>query len=165
VVNLGAGNYTVQVEGADGGEGVALVEAYDISTTTLSAVSNLSSRARVGAGEGVLITGFVINPGLRKRVFLRAAGPALAMFGVTDTLAQPELRLYRGSTLIASSGPWSEGPGAAAVRSAVREAGAFAFTEGSADAALVIELEPGAYTVQVSGPGGGVALAEVYELL
>jgi hypothetical protein len=44
--------------------------------------------------------------------------------------------------------------------------GAFALTAGSADAALVMNLEPGNYTVQVKGKGTatGVAIVEVYEI-
>jgi hypothetical protein len=40
-----------------------------------------------------------------------------------------------------------------------------ALDAGSKDAALVLELEPGIYTAQISGVGDstGVALAEIYE--
>jgi hypothetical protein len=44
--------------------------------------------------------------------------------------------------------------------------GAFALPASSRDAALLVTLQPGSYTVQVSGVGGttGVALVEVYEV-
>ncbi len=44
--------------------------------------------------------------------------------------------------------------------------GAFAFVPGSQDAAVIVNLHPGAYTARVSGAGGttGVALVEVYEI-
>jgi len=43
--------------------------------------------------------------------------------------------------------------------------GAFAWTSGSADSAILVNLSPGAYTAQVSGASGdtGVALVEVYD--
>jgi hypothetical protein len=46
------------------------------------------------------------------------------------------------------------------------QVGAFALAAGSRDAALVLNLEPGAYTVQVKGKGTatGVAIVEVYEV-
>lgn len=52
------------------------------------------------------------------------------------------------------------------VATATARAGAFSLDAGSADAALVITLNPGAYTVQVNGTNGtsGVALLEIYEL-
>ena len=42
--------------------------------------------------------------------------------------------------------------------------GAFSLTDGSDDAALIVELSPGAYTAKVKGVGGttGVCLVEVY---
>jgi len=42
----------------------------------------------------------------------------------------------------------------------------FALLAGSRDAALLLELPPGSYTVQVSGVNGatGIALVEVYEV-
>ena len=45
-----------------------------------------------------------------------------------------------------------------------QQVGAFALPEGSADAAFVVTLPPGAYTIKASGVGGGtgVALVEVY---
>jgi hypothetical protein len=44
--------------------------------------------------------------------------------------------------------------------------GAFAYAAGSTDAALIVNLPPGAYTAEVTGVGGtsGVSLVEVYEV-
>jgi hypothetical protein len=44
--------------------------------------------------------------------------------------------------------------------------GAFALASGSKDACLLITLEPGNYTAQISGKNdsSGVALVEVYEV-
>lgn len=52
------------------------------------------------------------------------------------------------------------------IRAAGFKVGAFFFPDASPDAAVIINLTPGAYTAQVSGVGGttGVALIEVYEL-
>ena len=54
-----------------------------------------------------------------------------------------------------------------ALKAAMAQVGAFSFSEGSADAALLAsDLLPGAYTVQVAGVGDvtGVGLAEIYDL-
>jgi len=52
------------------------------------------------------------------------------------------------------------------VSAASTTTGAFQFAAGSKDAAMVLSLEPGAYTVQISGVGGasGIGLIEVYEI-
>ena len=44
--------------------------------------------------------------------------------------------------------------------------GAFALKAGTADAALLVTLEPGAYTVLISGADGGTGhcLVEIYEV-
>jgi hypothetical protein len=45
--------------------------------------------------------------------------------------------------------------------------GAFSLPANSKDAAILVTLEPGAYTAQVSGVGSttGTALIEIYEVL
>jgi hypothetical protein len=52
------------------------------------------------------------------------------------------------------------------LQAAFTAAGAFQLPAGSTDAALVIRLPPGGYTVQVSGAGRttGTVLVEVYDL-
>ncbi|HRE08721.1 MAG TPA: hypothetical protein PKX00_24090, partial [Opitutaceae bacterium] len=166
LLSLAAGNYTAQVESVGGATGTALVEVYDIGAPTLSRLANVSTRSFVNPSAAELISGFVISGGLRKTVLLRAAGPALAGFGLTSALAHPRLTLFRGSTVVASAGAWSQSANPNALSEAARTIGAFEFPANSADVALLIELEPGAYTIQITSAdgGSGVALAEVYEL-
>jgi uncharacterized protein (DUF1800 family) len=131
-------------------------------------LSNLSTRAQVGTGGNILITGFNIGPGGSKTVLVRASGPALAGFGVPGAMANPRLELFAGSTKIAENDNWGTPVGAASPLTvdSFTAVGAFPWTAGSNDAALVATLAPGAYTAQVSGVGNttGVALIEVYEV-
>ena len=124
-------------------------------------VSNLSTRAQVGTGGNILITGLTIGPGANKTVLIRATGPALTTFGVPGVLADPKLELFSGSTKINENDNWL-----AADAATFTAVGAFPLTANSKDAALVTTLAPGSYTAQVSGIGGttGVALIEVYEV-
>jgi hypothetical protein len=125
---------------------------------------NLSTRAFVGTADGVLIPGLVIGGTTPRRVLVRAIGPTLATFGVTGTLADPVLTVFRGATTLASNDNWQDQANAAAVATAALGSGAFALPAGSKDAALLLTLEPGAYTFRVAGAGNstGVALVEVY---
>ncbi len=166
LVTLPPGLYTAQVTGADGATGVALVEAYDTEPPGFARLINLSARAQVLPGAGAEIGGLVIDGGVRKKTLLRAAGPALAAFGVAGVLAKPRMTLVRDGTVVATAAEWGAAPNAAAIREAARAVNAFAFAEGSADAALLTELKPGAYSVVVTGAdgGSGVALVEVYEV-
>lgn len=131
-------------------------------TTRTDRMINLSSRVRVApSSDRTLITGFVIGGSTEKRVLLRAAGPALAGFGLSDALANPRLELYNSAgQLIQQNDDWSGSETAAAAA----QVGAFALAVGSRDAAMLATLAPGAYTMQVRTAGEtGVALAEIYD--
>jgi sugar lactone lactonase YvrE len=88
-------------------------------------------------------------------------------FGVTNALADPQVALYgtaSATTPIASNDNWG---GEANVAAASTASGAFALANAtSKDAALLVTLAPGTYTVRVSGVGGatGTALLEIYEV-
>ncbi len=163
VRSLAAGNYSAQVTGT-GAAGIALAELYDRAAGSGARLINVSARAQVGTGAGILIAGFTLSGNVPKQILIRAIGPALSGFGVTGVLANPRLDLYRGSTVIQSNDDWG---GTAALTNAFASVGAFAIAStASRDAALLLTLDPGSYTAQVSGVGGttGVALVEVYEI-
>ena len=146
--------------------GVALTEIYDTDVTTGPRLINVSARMNVTAGEGTLIAGFVIGGNAPKTVLIRAAGPALAAFGVAGAMADPTIAVFSGSTSIGSNDNWGVGTNTAAqITTASAQVGAFAFVAGSRDAALLLTLQPGGYTVQVTGFGNttGVALVEIYD--
>jgi len=170
LVTLAPGAYTMQVAEV-AGEGVALAEIYDASlnpNADYQRLVNISTRGEAGIGENVLIGGFIITGNSPKKVLIRGIGPGLAPFGLTGTLADPRLRVYRGSELVGENDNWSAVPAdAIATAQAARDTGAFALANGSKDAALILTLMPGAYTGQVSSADGGntgTALVEIYEL-
>jgi len=161
---VAAGNYTVQVTTPTGQKGVGLAELYELDGNGRTV--NLSTRARVRTGDGVLIGGFVVQGPAYKRMLIRAVGPTLKAFGLTEALADPVLTVYSGSEVVTSNDRWEFSDTAAAVAAASKTAGAFALAANSQDAALLITLPPGAYTVEVKGKGEteGVALLEIYEV-
>jgi hypothetical protein len=164
---MGADAYTVRVTSNDpAAGGIALAEVYD--TEPLSSATrlvNLSARGLTGPGEKVLTAGFVIVGNTAKRVLLRAIGPGLLPYGVTGVLADPRLKVMPAgsATPLAENNDWG---GTDALKSAFAQAGAFTLRDASTDAAVVLTLAPGAYTVLVSGAGetSGEALVEVYDL-
>jgi len=168
VTTLQPGAYTVHVSG---GEGVALAEIYDASENPQAEYQRLidiSTRGEVGTGENVLIGGLVITGNAPKKVLIRGVGPALAAQGVAAPLADPVLKVFKGSEQIATNDNWSADASAAAlITAAETAAGAFHLQAGSKDAALVLTLAPGNYTVHVGGANNttGVALVEIYEVL
>jgi len=132
------------------------------SSTTLRTdrLSNLSTLGQVSTSNNVtLITGFVISGPVAKPVLLRAVGPSLANFGVTNALAAPRLRVVQNGTLLKEVTGWNPELAAEFTR-----LGAFALKAGSTDAAVELTLDPGVYTMQVlDGDASGSALAEIYD--
>jgi hypothetical protein len=167
--SLQTGPYTAQIAGQSGDTGVALVEVYDATpagtyTPTSPRLVNISTRVQVGSGGGILIAGFVIGGSSARTVLIRASGPALAAFGVSGTLPDPQLSLYSGSTLLNSNFGWG---GNSAIANAAASVGAFGWSSPTSnDSAIMVTLPPGAYTAQIAGQSGdtGVALVEVYEV-
>lgn len=166
LTTLPPGSYTAQVKGLADTTGVALVEIYELGTPSRDRLINLSSRAVVGTGDGILIPGLVLGGEKPRRLLLRAIGPGLIDFGVARTLADPAMTVFRGENVIATNDDWERQPEAARLVPTTIAVGAFPLKTGSRDAALLLDLPPGAYTVQVAGAGGatGVALVEVYEV-
>jgi hypothetical protein len=158
-----ASPYTLHVRGAQGDRGVVLVELYN-STARQARLVNLSARADAGAGENVLIMGFHLSGRGARTLLLRAVGPSLHRFGVTNPLATPQLTLYEGDTPLLANEGWSTSPDADVLRQTAGRVGAFALDEGSRDAALLVTLMPGTYTVHARGIGGSVGnvLVEAY---
>jgi hypothetical protein len=163
------GAYTAQISGASNDTGVALVEIYDSTpagtyTPSKPRLVNISARVQVGTGGNVLIAGFVIGGVTARTVLIRASGPALVPFGVANTLADPALTLFSGSTVLASDSGWA---GVSAIASTAAAVGAFAWSDPtSADSALLMTLPPGAYTAEIASASGGtgVALVELYDV-
>jgi hypothetical protein len=136
-------------------------------TAAIQAVwlENISARTRVGTGSNVLIPGFVIEGVVPKQVLIRAVGPELATFYVGGYLEDPTMTVFTGQTPIATNDDWSAASNAAELAAAAVNVGAFPLSAGSKDAAVLVSLDPGPYTVKVSGVGEtvGVSLVEVYD--
>jgi hypothetical protein len=169
IENLPNGPYTTQIAGQSGDTGAALVEVYDETpsgtyTPTSPRLVNILTRVKVGSGGGTLIAGFVIGGSTARTVLIRASGPALASFGVSGALPDPQLVLYSGSTELASNSGWG---GEMEIASTAAAVSAFAWNDpASHDSAILVTLPPSPYTAQASGANGdiGVALVEVYEV-
>ena len=149
--------YTAVVLGQDGGEGVGLVEVYDLSRETDAQLANISTRGFVEAGDDVMIAGFILG-GKGAKLLLRALGPSLGDAGVAGALQDPTLQVVDGNgEPIAFNDNWGGGEpdkipeGFAPLR--------------EEESAIVVTLPSGAYTAVVRGNGStGVGLVEVYNL-
>jgi hypothetical protein len=154
--NSDAGSYTVVVTNSAGSV------TSNSTVLTVSALPRLYSLAvrTVLEADQVLIVGFTMSGG-GKNVLLRAVGPTLGTFGVSGTMADPKLDLYRDSSLVTSNDNWGGGSSLAAT---FQSAGAFAYASAtSLDAALVASIS-GGRTAHVYGRTGGAVLVEGYDV-
>ncbi len=171
---------SVNVTGVGNTTGVVIAEVYvvDDGATPEARLVNISTRGFVGTGDNVMIPGFFLGPGGTRRLLIRAAGPKLAALapGLPTVILDPVLRVRRVADHeeVASNNNWQDGGQGADISAATAEAGAgFSFSDGSADAALILTVGPSApatddrgFTVEVFDANGatGLALAEIYEL-
>ena len=163
--SLASGAHSVKISGT--GAGLVIAELYDATpqgsfTATTPRLVNVSVLKHLGAG---VTAGFVIGGSTPRTLLVRAIGPTLgaAPFNVPEVVLDPQLALFAGQSQIGANDNWG---GGSALSTAFGLVGAFGLPTTSRDAALLVTLQPGSYTVQVSGVGGttGLALVEVYEV-
>ena len=171
VASLTPGSYTVQVAGKNGATGNVIAEVYDNTTTSTYTnatprLVNLSCLEQVSAG-GVLSAGFVIGGFTEERVLIRASGPTLteAPFKIPGMMQDPQLTVFSSSSAVLGTNTgWG---GNVAITAANLATGAFEFIDGTSnDSAVVLTLQPGAYSVQVKSKSNsmGKTLIEIYEI-
>lgn len=162
IATLTAGNYTAIVSGKNGGTGVALAEVYDLDQAANSRLANISTRAPVGTGSNVLIGGFITGSKIgATRVALRALGPSLQQFGISNPLPDPRLELHDANgALLASNDDWQTNAGQAALITSYGLA-----PPNNLESAIAISLAPGRYTAIVTGKNNqtGIGLIEIYD--
>ncbi len=161
------GDYTVVIRNT---LGFATSQTVHVGVDETARFINLATRGNVGKSDSLLIVGFVIQGPGTKRVMLRAVGPNLGQFGITDFLADPMLRVYNGAgSQIYSNDDWGSSNDVPGVATGNARVGAFPLPAGSLDAAGILTLAPGSYTAVISGKTNGttettgIALAEIYE--
>lgn len=142
---------------------------------------NLSTRGPVQTGDNVIIGGFIIEGTAPKTVLIRGRGPSMAAapFFLPSVLGNPFLRLFSGHTVIAQNDNWQDSPscgefvcgGAAQIMGTGIDPcqpnpGQATYPPNcTLESAILITLNPGAYTVHLSGinDATGVGLIEVFE--
>ena len=159
VATLAPASYTAIVNGKDRTTGIGVVEVYDNDPAVDSQLVNISTRGLVVNGDDTIIGGFILggpNPGER-RVGIRALGPSLAAFGVTNPLQDPllEVKNENGTTLL-SNDDWQQSQPAEII------AAGLAPTD-PRESAIIASLPMGHYFAMVQGKSGqsGVALVEI----
>jgi glucose/arabinose dehydrogenase len=119
---------------------------------------NISVRARVETGNGLLISGFISTGTAPKKVIVRALGPST---GVTGGLPDPVLELHgNDGSLIASNNNWKDNT----LQDQQDIINNQLAPTNDLESAIVVTLQPGTYTALVGGNTTGVGLVEVYDV-
>jgi hypothetical protein len=119
----------------------------------------------------VLIEGFIVQgpAGSAKKILVRAIGPSLAPFGITDALANPTLEIHDASNLtVATNDNWGTtqvGGLISGDQSADISASQLA-PSNDLESAIIANLVPGSYTAVVRGLGNtvGTGVVDAFDL-
>lgn len=173
LATLPQGLYTMPVTDPTAAKGMLLLEVYEDRAAVPSGnqrLRNLSTRGSINRTGRTLSGGFVIDGEVPKSILIRAIGPGLLPYtgGAFTPASDPVFKVFRlGETepLATVDDYWTTGV-EAEINAASARVGAFALAQGSNDAATVLALPPGPYSVQVSNRADdtGVVLLEIYEL-
>jgi hypothetical protein len=121
---------------------------------------NISTRMVVGTGDKVGIGGFIVTGVTPKKVVLRAIGPSLSSFGVSNSLQDPILELHGpDGAIIAIDDDWQDSQA-----DEIRLTGLM--PSDNRESAIIRTLAPGNYTAVVRGKNtsAGIGLVELYDI-
>ena len=134
-------------------------------------VANVSTRLPVGTDENVLIEGFIVQgpAGSTKKIIVRALGPFLTQFGITDALANPTLEIHDASNAtVATNNDWKTTQvGGLITGDQFAEISASQLAPGNdLESAIIADLAPGNYTAVARGSGNttGSGIVDAYDL-
>jgi hypothetical protein len=126
---------------------------------TTNKFQNIATRGLVRTGDNALIGGVIIGGNSNRRVVLRGIGPSLAERNVPNSLPNPAIEVFQGSTKIAENDNWKSSQQADISRTGLAPSR-------DEEAAILLDLAPGAYTVVLRGveTTEGIALVEAYDI-
>jgi hypothetical protein len=164
IANLPPGSYTAVVRGSGNTVGTGVVDAYDLSAASPALLANVATRGLIQPGDKLMIAGFIIQNG-PVRAVVRAIGPSLAAFGITNALPDTTLQLRdQNGAIVVENDDWKVRTNGTS-QQAEMEATQLQPTN-DLEAAFVTTLQPGQYTAQVRGKPEqtGTGVVQVYFL-
>jgi hypothetical protein len=159
IAPLEPGSYTAVVRGAGNTIGTGVVDAFDLDAGSAARLANIATRGLVQPGDKLMIAGFIVQNGPIK-VVVRAIGPSLVQFGISNALPDTSLQLRdQQGAIVLENDDWKS--------SQQQELESIGLQPShDLEAALVATIQPGQYTAQVRGKGqaAGIGVVQVYFL-
>jgi hypothetical protein len=149
------------VRGLDNTVGTGVVDAYDLSAASPARLANIATRGLIQPGDKLMIAGFIIQNGQVKAV-VRAIGPSLTAFGISNALPDTTLQLRdQNGVIVRENDDWRTDPQQAQELTDIGLQ-----PSDDLEAALIVTLQPGQYTAQVRGKNesSGIGVVQVYFL-
>jgi hypothetical protein len=139
-----------------------LAAGYYLNFAPATILGNVSTRLLVQTGNNVLIGGIIITGAQPRKILFRAIGPSLGNANppVPGVLADPILELHSATATLATNDNWMDAPNKQEIIDST-----LAPTDDK-ESAILMTLNPGAYTAIVRGVNDttGIALVEAYDL-
>ena len=125
-------------------------------------MANVSNRGLTGSGERTLITGLIIKGGEPRNIVVRALGPSLSASGIQQAAGDPKVVVRREGEPVASNSDWKQDSRADELAQKYPSL----LPSNEKEAALLLTLLPGAYTLQGVNEDGteGIVLLEAYDV-
>jgi hypothetical protein len=164
IANLAPGSYTAVVRGLGNTVGTGVVDAFDLSASSPAQLANIATRGLIQPGDKLMIAGFIIQNG-PVRAVVRAIGPSLSAFGITNALADTTLQLRDGNgALVVENDDWKVRTDGSSQQAELEATGLQPTND--LEAAFLTTLQPGQYTAQVRGKPEttGIGVVQVYFL-
>jgi hypothetical protein len=164
IANLAPGSYTAVVRGVNNTTGTGIVDAYDLSGPSPTQLGNVATRGLVQPGDGLMIAGFIIQNG-PVRAVVRAIGPSLVGFGISNALPDTTLQLRdQQGTIVVENDDWKIRSDGSSQQAELEATGLQPSDD--REATFLTTLQPGQYTAQLRGKPEttGVGVVQVYFL-
>ena len=164
IADLAPGSYTAVVRGLGNTVGTGVVDAFDLSASSPARLANIATRGLIQPGDQLMIAGFIIQNG-SVRAVVRAIGPSLSAFGITNALADTTLQLRDGNgAIVVENDDWKVRSDGSSQQAELEATGLQPTND--LEAAFVTTLQPGQYTAQVRGKpeSTGIGVVQVYFL-
>lgn len=157
---------TVQLDDVAGVQSLYGTGPARLSSVNAPVLQNISTRGVVATGQDVLIGGFIVQGSQPATVIVRGIGYSLSELGIGNALSDPVITVYNANNaIIATSDDWFLDSNAQTIASYGLD------PHNSIESALLLTLNPGAYTVLVepysdeeTPAAPGVGLFELYDL-
>lgn len=156
-------SYTIQINGncLECGPGMALIEAYDLSSTAESTIANVSIRAYGQPGNGAIIMGFLSRGG--QTAVVRGTGTStLAPYGFSPVIPNPYISVSKDGNSVIANDNWGDPPNGTVIQNYGLAPGDSLESATVFPTEVVLPARYSGYSVVLQGTGFG--LLEVYNV-